>query len=276
MNVGILHPGAMGVSVARSIRDGGHEVLWASEGRSTASRERANEHGLVDAGSLSAVCDRSEIILSICPPEAASDLANSVVAAGFKGIFVDANAISPERMTAIDEQLSAAGISVVDGGIIGLPAWKAHKTWLYLSGKDAGVVADCAGAGLLQTQVVGSEIGKASALKMCYAALSKGTTALICAILATADELGVRDELSGHWDRDEAGLAQVREMKMRGVTEKAWRYVAEMEEIASTFEAVGQTDGFHKAAADVYRRLGPLKEGPHPSDYNTVITAMKG
>ena len=86
----------------------------------------------------------------------------------------------------------------------------------------------------------------------------------------------VRDELSSHWDRDEAGLAQVREMKMRGVTEKAWRYVAEMEEIATTFEAVGQTDGFHKAAADVYRRLSPLKEGPHPSDYDTVIAAMKG
>ena len=276
MIVGILHPGAMGVSVARSIRDGGHQVLWASDNRSSASSERAHEHGLVDVGSLAAVCDKSEIILSICPPEAASDVANDVVGAGFKGIFVDANAISPRRMLSIDEMLTAAGISVVDGGIIGLPAWKPHKTWLFLSGRDAGVVADCAGGGMLETEVVGPEIGKASALKMCYAALSKGTTALICAILASADELGVRDELFGHWDRDEPGLAQVREMKMRGVTEKAWRYVAEMEEIAATFEAVGQTSGFHKAAADVYRRLGPLKGGPHPSDYDTVIAAMKG
>lgn len=276
MNVGILHPGAMGVSVARSIRDGGHEVYWASDGRSGASRERANEHGLVDVGSLSAVCDRSEIVLSICPPEAATDVANAVADAGFKGVFVDTNAISPKRMMTIDKTLSAAGISVVDGGIIGLPAWKADGTWLYLSGKDAGLVANCAGGGLLETEVVGPDIGKASALKMCYAALSKGTTALICAILATADELGVRDELAGHWDRDEAGLAQVREMKMRGVTEKAWRYVAEMEEIATTFESVGQTDGFHRAAADVYRRLGPLKQGPHPSDYASVIAAMKG
>ena len=275
MKVGILHPGSMGVSVARSIREGGHDVLWASDGRSPATRERAGEHGLVDAGSLQALCDGSDVVVSICPPDAATDLARDVLETGFKGIFVDGNAISPQRMASIAEMLTPAGISVVDGGIIGPPAWKPDKTWLYLSGPDAGAIADCAGGGLLRTAVIGTEVGKASALKMCYAALSKGTTALVSAIVATADELNVKGELYQHWERDQTGLSQQREMMMRGVTAKAWRFVAEMEEISQTFEAAGVPGGFHQAAGDLYRRLAHLKDGPHPSDYDTVVAALR-
>ena len=232
MKIGILHPGSMGVSVARSILNDGHEVFWASEGRGTATEERARQHGLTDIGTLNDLCRESEIIFSICPPESASDVASAVKDKGFAGTFVDCNAISPQRMQAIADDLGPAGISVVDGGIIGHPAWKPGTTWLYLSGSAADQAAACATSGPLHCEVVGSDIGQASALKMCYAALSKGTTALLCAILATADELGVRAELSRHWDRDDAGLGEKREMAVRGVTAKAWRFVGEMHEIA--------------------------------------------
>ena len=275
MNIGVLHPGNMGVSIAASIRQGGHTVYWASQGRSADTAERAKEHGLTDAGTLKGVCDASDIVLSICPPEAASQLATDVKDAGFNGTFVDANAISPDRMHTIAAELQPAGITVVDGGIIGHPAWKPGTTWLYLSGSAAGQVADVASSGPLHTEIIGPDIGKASALKMCYAAFSKGTTALICGILATADQLGVRDELNGHWDRDQAGLAEKREMAMRGVTAKAWRFVAEMNEISETFDKAGLPGGFHGAAADLYTRLSHLKAGPHPGDLDVVLEALK-
>ena len=275
MKIGFLHPGSMGVSVARSILNGGHDVFWASEGRSPATGERARQHGLTDAGTLDNLCQQSEIIFSICPPESASNVASAVRTVGFGGTFVDCNAISPQRMQAIADELEPAGISVVDGGIIGHPAWQPGTTWLYLSGSAAGKVSECATAGPLHCEVVGPDIGQASALKMCYAALSKGTTALLCAILATADELGVRNELSRHWDRDDAGLGEKREMAVRGVTAKAWRFVGEMHEIAATFEAAGQTGGFHRTAAELYERLAHLKDGPHPTALSETLDALK-
>ena len=276
MKIGILHPGSMGVSVARSILNGGHDVYWASEGRGPATTERAREHGLTDVGSLANLCQESEVIFSICPPESASDVASAVRTAGFAGTFVDCNAISPQRMQTIADELSAAGIAVVDGGIIGHPAWQPGTTWLYLSGTSAEKVAACGTAGPLHCEVIGAEIGQASALKMCYAALSKGTTALLCAILATADELGVREELCRHWDRDSAGMGEKREMAVRGVTAKAWRFVGEMHEIAATFEAAGQPAGFHRTAAELYELLAHLKDGPHPTGLSETLDALKG
>ena len=110
MKIGILHPGSMGVSVARSILNDGHEVFWASEGRGPATVERARQHGLTDIGTLNDLCRESEIIFSICPPESASDVASAVKDKGFAGTFVDCNAISPQRMQTIADELSAAGI----------------------------------------------------------------------------------------------------------------------------------------------------------------------
>ncbi|MGI9422746.1 MAG: DUF1932 domain-containing protein, partial [Hyphomicrobiaceae bacterium] len=194
---------------------------------------------------------------------------------GFTGTFVDCNAISPQRIGAIADDLGAAGITVVDAGIIGPPAWKPDKTWLYVSGPAAQSLANLTQEGHLRTEVLGADIGTASALKMCYAAWTKGTTALVCAILASADELGVRDQLYRHWDRDQPGLSEQREMTMRGVTAKAWRFVGEMEEISATFTNAGQPGGFHQAAADLYRRLADLKDGPHPSPADAVLSALK-
>lgn len=276
MKIGILHPGSMGVSVAASAINSGHQVLWASEGRSPATVARASEHGLVDAGTVGEMIARSEMILSICPPDAAVAVSEVVRHAGFKGLYVDCNAISPMRMGHIAEHLTAAGARVVDGGIIGSPAWVRNKTFLYLSGDDAAEAAACFAEGPLVARVMdGKAVGDASALKMCYAAYTKGTQAIVCAILATADELGVRDELNAHWEIDRAGLAAEREKSVSLVTQKAWRWVGEMHEIAETFASAGQPDGFHEAAATLYQRLDGLKDGPHPTPVETVLAALK-
>lgn len=276
MKIGILHPGSMGVSVAASAINSGHQVLWASEGRSPATVARAAEHGLVDAGSVEEMIAQSEMILSICPPDAAVAVSEVVRRAGFKGLYVDCNAISPMRMRHIAEHLTAAGARVVDGGIIGNPAWVRDKTFLYVSGDDAAEVAGCFAEGPLVARVMdGKAVGDASAMKMCYAAYTKGTQAIVCAILATADELGVRDAVNAHWEIDRAGLAVEREKSVSLVTQKAWRWVGEMHEIAETFASAGQPGGFHEAAATLYQRLDGLKDGPHPTPVETVLAALK-
>jgi 3-hydroxyisobutyrate dehydrogenase-like beta-hydroxyacid dehydrogenase len=195
---------------------------------------------------------------------------------GFKGTYVDCNAISPMRMRHIAEHLQRIGVTVVDGGIIGPPARKPNKTFLYLSGVGCEDVAGCFAAGpLVARAMAGRKIGDASALKMCYAAYTKGTTAILCGLLATAEALGVRDEVNAHWEIDRAGLASEREAIVSNVTQKAWRWTGEMHEIAETFASVGLPDGFHEAAATLYQRLEDFKDGPHPTPVADVLEALR-
>ena len=147
MKIGILHPGEMGVSIAASAINSGHEVYWVSDNRSDKTRQRAKKHNLVDIVSLSQLCQTSEIIFSVCPPHSAEDVAKSVIERGFKGYYLDANAISPQRSSRIRQMVESNGIHFIDGGIIGGPAWNPKETLLYLSGNDEKVIADCFSSG---------------------------------------------------------------------------------------------------------------------------------
>ncbi|MCC6170344.1 MAG: NAD(P)-dependent oxidoreductase [Caldilineaceae bacterium] len=272
--IGILHPGQMGISVAASARAGGNTVLWASEGRSSQTAGRAAQHGLEDAGTLAELCRRAEIILSVCPPHAAEAVAQAVADQGFEGIYVDANAIAPQRAQAVAATVTQRGATCVDGGIIGGPAWKPGTTWLYLSGPQAETVAACFAAGPLGTEVIGDAVGKASALKMCYAAYTKGTTALLAAILGAAEQLDVRAELEAEWARNGSTFALDSERRVREVTAKAWRFVGEMHEIAATFEAAQMPGGFHQAAAEIYTRLAQFKDASEMPGLEAVLDAL--
>ena len=275
MKIGILHPGEMGVSIAASAINSGHEVYWVSDNRSDKTRQRAKKHNLVDIVSLSQLCQTSEIIFSVCPPHSAEDVAKSVIERGFKGYYLDANAISPQRALKIGNMMASNGIHFIDGGIIGGPAWNPKETWLYLSGKDVKVIADCFTSGPLETKIIGDEIGKASALKMCYAAYSKGTTALLAAILATAESLGVRDELYGQWNMDDPSFSEQANRRTTRVTAKAWRFEGEMQEIASTFQEAGLPNGFHEAAAEIYHRLAGFKDLTVTPSLDDVLNTLR-
>jgi len=259
--IGILHPGAMGISIAAAAQNAGNQVMWASAGRSEATRKRASEHGLLDAGTVARLCAEVDIVASVCPPHAAEDIANQVLAAGFGGTFLDANAIAPQRAQRIGQAMEQAGIAFVDGGIIGGPAWK-PGTVLYLAGRQAGEVAACFSAGPLETRVLGPAVGRASALKMCYAAYSKGTTALLCAVLAAAERSGVRDELFAQWAGEEAGKDRREAQRVRGVTAKAWRFAGEMDEIAATFRAAGRVPRRRRDAVPPPGRLQRYARNP--------------
>jgi 3-hydroxyisobutyrate dehydrogenase-like beta-hydroxyacid dehydrogenase len=274
--VGILHPGQMGISVAASIQNSGHTVYWASERRSRATRERAEKIGLQEAGTLAELCAVCTVIVSVCPPHVAEETASQVLSHAFRGLYLDANAISPQRVIRMEQAMQAAGVTFVDGGIIGGPAWEAGKTRLYLSGKAAEEAADCFSGGALQAIVVGESVGKASALKMCYAAYTKGTTALLCAVLAAAEELGVRGELEQEWSRDEVGLAEQARERVRRITAKAWRFEGEMAEIADTFREAGLPSGFHAAAGEIYHRLAGFKDAASSLSLEEVLAALHG
>lgn len=273
-DIGILHPGEMGISVAASAKNSGHRVLWVSEGRSLQTQKRAQAHALVDARSLEELCRTCSILLSVCPPHAAEEVANQVIAHSYQGLYADLNAISPQRAIQISDKMRHHGMAFVDGGIIGGPAWEAGTTWLYLSGSQAGIVAGCFSAGPLETEVIGDEIGKASALKMCYAAYTKGTTALLCAVLGAAEGLDVREHLARQWSRDDPNFAENAQQRARRVTARAWRFAGEMEEIAATFMEAGMPGGFHQAAAEVYRRLADFKGRETKPELEEVLNAL--
>jgi 3-hydroxyisobutyrate dehydrogenase-like beta-hydroxyacid dehydrogenase len=272
--VGILHPGEMGISVAASAKNSGCEVYWTSQGRSALTRERVEKIGLNEAGTLAELCAKSTIVISVCPPHAAEDVANEVVRAGFHGVFVDANAIAPQRTVKIGEIVSKAGIVFVDGGIVGFPAWKPHTTCLYLAGPRAEEVAACFSAGPLDTKVLPGPVGKASALKMCYAANTKGTVALLAAIVATAESLGVRDALFEQWKHDDPALPGQIEKRIQANAPKAWRFVGEMKEISRTFREAGAPGEFHLGAADIYARLAKFKDSRTPPTLDEIIAAL--
>jgi 3-hydroxyisobutyrate dehydrogenase-like beta-hydroxyacid dehydrogenase len=201
-------------------------------------------------------------------------MAQEVLAHSFQGIYLDVNAISPQRTVHIGQSMDKAGVDFVDGGIIGFPVWERGKTWLYLSGEKAREATAFFAGGPLETSVVGSEIGKASALKMCYAAYTKGTTALLCAILATAQALGVRGELETQWSRDWTGFGVQAGERVRNVTAKAWRFSGEMAEIAATFREAGLPGEFHAAAEMIYQRIAGFKDAPETPALEEVLEAL--
>jgi 3-hydroxyisobutyrate dehydrogenase-like beta-hydroxyacid dehydrogenase len=256
--IGILHPGEMGVAIAATLNNSGHDVCWASEGRSVETHRRAAAAGLRDVGTLAAVCGQCDAIVSVCPPEFAEAMACEIAEQAFKGLYIDANAISPARTSRMGRTIESAGARFVDGSIIGLPARARGETWLYLSGPHAREAAAYCTGGPLEVEVLDGEIGNASALKMVFAAQTKGLAALRAAVLAAADELGVLRDLERQWSRSGPPFAQVAG-SIQHVAPKAWRFVAEMEEIATTFEAAGMPSGFHRAAGEIFARLAGFK-----------------
>jgi 3-hydroxyisobutyrate dehydrogenase-like beta-hydroxyacid dehydrogenase len=245
--VGLLHPGAMGAAMGAALKANGQDVLWASVGRSDETRARAHAEGLTDAGDIVSLARQADVVISICPPEHALTVANDVRVAGFDGVFVDANAVSPQTALEI--------APTVDGGVIGGPPRAAGTTRLYLSGGEAKAVAALFEGSVLDARVLDEEIGTASALKMTYAAYTKGLSALLIALRETARANGVEGYLLEEWAISQPDLAGISDVAAAHAAPKAWRWIAEMEEIAATFGGAGQPDGFHRAAADVYRRL---------------------
>ena len=253
--IGLLHPGEMGAAVGRCLASRGHTVLWSSEGRSAVTAARASAAGLKDAGTVAGVAKDAEVIMSVCPPHAATDVAWA--AHGFRGLYVDANAISPGTAREVAQMITDSGGRYVDGGIIGVPPVAPGTTRLYLSGPDAGTVQALFAGTDLDARIAGPAPTAASAVKMAYGAWTKGTAALILAIRELAKEEGVEDALLAEWALSQPSLEKRSQGSANAAEAKGWRWVAEMEEIAASMSAAGLPDGFHQAAAEIFRRYPP-------------------
>ena len=262
--IALLHPGNMGVTIGAAAATSGARVIWASHQRSKATQDRARQAGLVDVENLGNAVQASDVVLSVCPPHAALELARSVAEHNFSGIYVDANAVSRATAEQIGETVVKAGASFVDGGIIGSPVKRAGTTRLYLSGARAPEVADLFSASMLDARAIGDKPGSASALKIAYAAWTKCSDALILAIRALAAIEGVDKALLEEWAISQPDLERRSIQAAAVAAPKAWRFLGEMREIAATFEVAGLPSGFHDAAADLYERLAPFKDRTDP------------
>jgi 3-hydroxyisobutyrate dehydrogenase-like beta-hydroxyacid dehydrogenase len=263
--VGILHPGMMGISVAASFIQAGNEVLWASDDRSIESKSRAKSlDSFEDTGWLNGLVNRSKLIISVVPPHAAKDVAFDVSSLGFRGIYIDANAISPNTAQQVADEIESSGATYIDGGIIGPPAETSGSTRLYLSGDEAIFAAGKLNGGPLEViPLSGNNLMSASTLKMAYAGWTKGTNALLIGLITLAQQHGVLTQLFEEWDKSQPALRQKVDSLSSSVS-KAWRFSGEMEEIADTFEQAHLPDGFHRAAADIYRNLAVFKDSTSP------------
>ena len=251
--IGLLHPGEMGAALGRCLAEQGHTVLWVSQGRSPATARRAEAAGLTDAGSLSALLEQAEVILSVCPPQAAQAVAKSV--AGFSGLFVDGNAIAPRTVRTVAATVTEPGATFVDGGIIGNPPQPGsdHGPRLYLAGQAAARVAALFDGTPVATELVDGGVGAASAVKMAYSAWTKGTAALLLAARALARSEQVEGTLLAEWGLSQPDLARRTEQAAMSAASKGWRWDPEMTEIATAMADAGLPDSFHRAAAEVYR-----------------------
>jgi 3-hydroxyisobutyrate dehydrogenase-like beta-hydroxyacid dehydrogenase len=274
----VLHPGEMGAAVGACLAGRGHRVMWVSEERGQATRARAAVSGLVECASLAGVLETVDFVLSICPPQYATEVARKVARRNaFRGIYVDANAVARTKACDIGRLIQDAGATFVDGSIIGPPAFNG-RTRLYLAGRSAQQVAALFDSTQLEARVLAAEAGAASALKMCYAAWSKGATALLAAVRALAQHEGVDECLLGEWRQSQPD-APARSEAVDDQARKAWRWTAEMEEIAASFEAAGLPNGFHHAAAELFGRVARFKntaDGPSLSEVMASLLREAG
>ena len=271
--IAVLHPGEMGAALGAGLAARGHRVLWASAGRGAATRKRADACGLEDVATLARVAQAADIVFSVCPPHAAMELARAVAACGFGGVYVDANAISAATTREVGRVVEAAGASYVDAGIIGPPPIPGASVRLYVCGSRAAEIAPLFEGCIMQAIALDGPVGAASALKVCYAAWNKGATALLAGIRALAEQDGVDAALLAEWKISLPDIPK-RSEAVSASARKAWRWIAEMEEIAASFEAAGLPAGFHLAAADIYRRLESFKDAAKPPALAEVTAAL--
>jgi 3-hydroxyisobutyrate dehydrogenase-like beta-hydroxyacid dehydrogenase len=251
----------MGASVAACAATNAVAVLWCEAGRSSASAARAQQFGLTPVATLRDLLDRSDIVISLCPPAAAEDLARDVAERGFAGVYVEANAINPERMVRIAELLKPAA-AVVDGGVVGSPPGRGKTPTLYLSGPIAAtaqIEALFAGTAV-QTKVLGREVGKASALKLSYASFQKTSRVLVALAVGMAREHGVDQELVEVASRrTDSYLAEPEYVAKTAA--RAWRWGPELQEAADALAAAGLPPEMLRAAASTLARWNDAKDG---------------
>ena len=284
--IGILSPGDMGHSVGNVLRENGRRVIAYLGDRSARTRALAREAQIEEVPSYRALVQEADAILSILVPAQALAAAELVAQAlretGAGVLYVDCNAIAPQTAQAVGEIITAVGGRFVDASIIGGPPRGGYTPRIYASGPDAADFAELTNYGL-DIIVMDDVVGHASALKMCYASLTKGSTALYAELMIAAKALGVEETLIAEFKQSQADRFAGIERSLPRVPVKARRFVGEMEEMAKMYDSLGLTPNMLAGAAKVYDLIGstPLAErtpedtSPFPTLDETLATFVK-
>jgi 3-hydroxyisobutyrate dehydrogenase-like beta-hydroxyacid dehydrogenase len=265
----------MGAAIGAQLRQAGHDVAWVRSGRSQESLRRAQEADLRPLAGIRALANECQVIISVCPPGNAVEVAREVSREGFTGDYLDANAISPAAAEWIRSIIAEGGGRFTDGGIVGPPPARAGTTRLFLAGPHAAKAASHFAQTTVDTVVVGDRVGAASAVKMAYAGWTKTTAALLLTLRSYARAFDVEDALTDEWARSLPELADESDRTAATIHRKAWRYVDEMRFISETFAETGLPPGFHEAAADTYAALAGLKDDPTDQDPDDIYDVLR-
>ncbi len=257
--VGILSPGDMGHTVGDVLGAHGLRVITCLAGRSERTRALAEQANIADVPTYQALVNEADVILSILVPAQAKNVAQMVADAldetSTDLVYADCNAVAPQTARQLDAIITDAGGRFVDASIIGPPPRTPGATRFYASGPCMGAFEELSQFGL-DVRPLGAEIGQASAIKMCYASLTKGLTALSTVLLTAAEVMGVSDALRAEFQLSQSALYERMERGLPTMPPKSRRWIGEMEEIAATFAHVGLTPKIHEGAADTYRFIG--------------------
>ena len=260
--VAIVAQGAMGAGVGGRLVEHGLRVVTSLAGRSEASAKRAKDAGMVAVSDQE--CAQADFFLSICPPSDAMALAERIAALiavnGKKPIYVDCNAVSPPNKVAIGNIILKAGAPFVDVGIIGLRPKEGYSPLLHASGPHAAKFGALGEFGI-KVNVIEGPIGAASALKMSYAGITKGITAVTSMMMLAATRAGVADRLRGELDRSNPALVTSLQRAVPDMFDKAYRFVGEIGEIADFVSEDKEATQMYRTIADFYTRMAADHEG---------------
>ena len=256
--IGVMSPGDMGHSVACALNEIGCEVVTVLSGRSELSHIRARRSNMIDLGSIQEMVSASDFIFSIMPPREAKnfakEIADAIKVSDKPPVFVDCNAISPDTTLSIEAVIKAAGADFLNVGIIGPPPGRGSTTKFYASGEGANLLQFINQTDI-QLVLLGDELIKASAIKMCYAALTKGTMTLHASVLVAAELLGIGEEVQSEIEESQQFHWDAMKKRVSMLACDAGRWAGEMDQISDTFGFAGVTPYLHKGAADVFRLL---------------------
>ena len=276
--IAILSPGDMGHAVGRALFEHGFEILTHLEGRSERTCVLAQDAGFRISATLNELINDADLLLSILVPAnaeiVAKEIAQSLQETGETTLIADCNAISPMRSEYIGRIIESAGGRYIDASIIGHPPGRDVPPRFYVSGKYADAMLGLDGKGIA-VKTLGGDVGRASGIKMCYAALTKGTSTLQVALLTVAESLGLSSELHEELAYSQEAALRNMESGIPRLPPNAHRWIGEMEEIATTFAAEGVTPHFHLGAAAIYRLLEQTPyavESPEDIDSNRTLT----
>ena len=272
--IGVIAQGTMGSGVGRRLRESGAEVRTLLSGRSPTSAERARAAGMVAAADERALLEGADFFLSILPPGEAEPLARrlapTLAALGRKPVYLDCNAVSPQTAIRIGEIIAPTGAHFVDAGIIGGPPRPGYKgPSIYASGEHVREALPLRDWGI-DLRAIDGPIGTASGVKMSYAGITKGTTAIAAAMLLGAARFGCAEALIAELSESQPQMLARMRNGIPGMYDKAYRWVAEMEEISDFLEKNPPSRDIYAAIARLYDYLAAAHAEAQPGRDNAI------